>query len=435
MFRKNYFTFLLAIVLFSAGSIAVSAQLMPVTGKVEMKKADGTTVPVADATVDLIRTDIKSTILSTKTNKDGAFNFAGIPPEAVFVLSVSAPNANPEYYPDLVPGLSSGFGIVLSAGNGRRLTEAEILKALSASTNQNSQNAKLTAEQKKKQQEEQKKIDEINSKNTKSKEADGMVKKALDEGRTAFEAKNYDVAIVKFDEGYKASPDYVGSAPVLLNNKALALRLRGSVLYNQSRELTDVNAKMENMKKVTQDFADSAESYNLSWTVSKNTPAADIQDQKNYEANKLQSLRGIKDLVKVMVTTEKIDNSKTGVIKALVQEYIAIETDKTAKAEAQVGLADIYRLAGDPDNAIAEYRKALELSPDNPDALAGLGLSLFDAGERSGNTAQKQEGLNYMQRFADTAPSNHKLKESVAGAVEYLKSQKLTPQKNTKKKN
>ncbi len=93
-------------------------------------------------------------------------------------------------------------------------------------------------------------------------------------------------------------------------------------------------------------------------------------------------------------------------------------------------LADILREAGDSENAIVAYRKALETSPDNPDALAGIGLSLFNSGVVADNKEQKQEGLNYMQKFADTAPENHPLKASVRDAVEYLKTQdKLTPQK------
>ncbi len=73
------------------------------------------------------------------------------------------------------------------------------------------------------------------------------------------------------------------------------------------------------------------------------------------------------------------------------------------------------------------------MSPDNPDALAGLGLSLFNSGVVADNKAQKQEGLNYMQKFADTAPENHPLKASVRDAVEYLKTQdKLIPQKTGK---
>jgi len=43
-----------------------------------------------------------------------------------------------------------------------------------------------------------------------------------------------------------------------------------------------------------------------------------------------------------------------------------------------------------------------------------------------------QEGLNYMQRFADIAPETHPLKASVKDAVDYLKTKQLTPQKTTR---
>lgn len=433
MVRKNYFTFFLAAALFLTSGISVFAQLTPIEGKVELKKADGTTVPVEGATVDLIRTDIKSTMISVKTDKDGVFAFEGLPPEAVFTLAVSAPNTKAEYYPNLTTELVGGFGIVVSPGDGKRLTEDTIRKAISSMP---TEGVRLTAEQKKQQEEYKKQAAEINAKNAKSKETDALVKKALDEGSAAFKADNFDVAIVKFDEGYKASPDFIGSAPALLNNKALALRLRGATVYNQNAKSTDATAKVAAMNKVSKDFADAIDAYNASWTLSKNVPAAEIKDQKSYEANKLQALTGVKDVVRAMVVTEKIDSSKLDIIKSLMQEYVATAADKNAKVEAQVAIADLYRISGDTDNAITEYRKALEIAPDNPDALAGLGLSLFDAGERNENTQQKQEGLNYMQKFADTAPANHRLKESVAGAVEYLKSQNLAPQKtNTKKKN
>jgi hypothetical protein len=49
-----------------------------------------------------------------------------------------------------------------------------------------------------------------------------------------------------------------------------------------------------------------------------------------------------------------------------------------------------------------------------------------------------QEGLNYMQRYTEVAPvsatdsaQTKELKESVKAAVEYLKSEKLVPQKVT----
>ncbi len=433
MFRKNYLTFLLAIALFMTGGIAALAQTAPVMGRVVMKKADGTTVPVADAVIDVYRIDVKGKLPSGKTNGKGEFSFAGFPLGGQFMFAVSAPSAKAEIFPGVKAG-NEKITITLVEGDGARLTEEQARGGLNAAPAANP-SGELTAEQKKAQADYEKQVAEINAKNAKSKESDELVRKALDEGNKAYTAKNYDVAVAKFDEGYKASYDFVGSAPVLLNNKALSLRFRGVDTYNQSRAVTDASARMQSMSKVTKDFADAVDAYSQSLTILKNAPATEIVDRKNYDAVKMDTLRGAKDLAKNMVATEKIDNTKTSAIKTLIEEYAAVETDKAAKAEAQVVLADVYRLAADPDNAITEYKKALETSPDNPDALAGLGLSLFDAGERSGNTQQKQEGLNYMQRFAEVAPSTHKLKESVAGAVEYLKSQKLTPQKTTKKKN
>lgn len=433
MFSKNYLTFILAVVLFMTGGIAALAQTAPVMGRVVMKKADGTTVPVADAVVDVYRMDVKGKLPSGKTNSKGEFSFAGFPISGQFMFAVSAPGARAGIFPGVKAG-NEKITITLVEGDGVRLTEEQARGALNAAPTSNS-SGELTAEQKKAQAELEKQVAEVNAKNAKSKESDELVKKALEEGNKAYTAKNYDVAVAKFDEGYKASYDFVGSAPVLLNNKALSLRFRGVDTYNQNRALTDATARIQSMNKVTKDFAEAVDAYNQSLTILKNAPATDIADRKNYDAVKMDTLRGAKELAKNMVATEKVDTTKTSAIKTLIEEYAAVETDKTAKAEAQVVLADVYRIAADPDNAIIEYKKALETSPDNPDALAGLGLSLFDAGERSGNTQQKQEGLNYMQRFAEVAPNTHKLKESVAGAVEYLKSQKLAPQKTTRKKN
>ena len=49
----------------------------------------------------------------------------------------------------------------------------------------------------------------------------------------ALNAKNYDLAISKFDEGVAAVPDFVGSTPIMLDGKLVALRARG---YDKYRE-------------------------------------------------------------------------------------------------------------------------------------------------------------------------------------------------------
>jgi tetratricopeptide (TPR) repeat protein len=440
MFRKNYFTILLTIALLLAGSVAAFAQTAPVTGKVVIKKADGSTVPAENAMVEVFRTDIKSKLPSDKTNKKGEFSFAGLPLGATFVLSVSAPGAKPGYLPNVKAG-NENITITLEEGDGKRWTEEEVRAALdgaaTTSVSTTDSNAELTEEQKKQKAEYEKKVAEVQAKNEKLEQQSATVKKALEEGGKAFSSKNFDIAIVKFDEGYKANPEYVGSAPVLLNNKALALRERAVDFHNKSVKETDAAAKADLVAKSRKDFADSVEAYNTAWTILKNAPATDITDQQIYQTNKQNTLDGFRNVAKYMIQTEKVEVKQIPTIAALLTEYLAVETDAAKKAEAGVFMGDIYRIVGDSPNAIVEYKKVLETSPNNPDALAGLGLSQVNAGyneDGSINEAMMQEAINNLQRFSEVAPDDHKLKGEVKGMVEFLKTQNFKPQKTTKKK-
>ena len=96
-------------------------------------------------------------------------------------------------------------------------------------------------------------------------------------------------------------------------------------------------------------------------------------------------------------------------------------------------MADALRQAGDSTDALPVYQKVLDATPDNIDALGGMGLSLFDVGVAAENKEQMQEGLNMMKRFTEIAPDTHPLKADIKGAVDYLvNTVKLTPQKSTK---
>lgn len=422
-----------------AGGAAILAQTAPVTGRVELQKADGSKVPVEGALVEVFRTDIKSSLPSDKTNKKGEFSFAGLPLGATFVLSVSAPGAKPGYMPNIKAGAEKLL-LTLSEGDGKRWTEAEIREAIAggaAATNTGTSTKELTEAQKKEQAEFEKKKAEVEAKNAKALKNNEVIQKALTDGNAAFNAKNYDLAITKYEEGVAAEPDFAGSAPVLLNNKGASLTARAVDTFNKNAKATDQAARVEANGKVKKDLADAADSYNRSWTILKAAQPGDIADPKVLESNKLSALKGAKEAFRLMAATEQVDATKTEIAKTLIPEYVALETDAAEKSKAQTTLGDVYRVAGDFDNAIVEYRKALELSANNADALAGLGLSLFASGEATDSTEKKQEGLNYMQKFTEVAPATHKLKDDVASVVEYLKSQKLAPQKVTssKKKN
>src|SRR5688500_18794021 len=64
----------------------------------------------------------------------------------------------------------------------------------------------------------QKKLAEIDTRNKQITENNLKVQNALNDGIIAFKAKNYNLAIEKFDDAIKLDPDYWGTAPVLLTN-------------------------------------------------------------------------------------------------------------------------------------------------------------------------------------------------------------------------
>ncbi|HSI87984.1 MAG TPA: tetratricopeptide repeat protein, partial [Pyrinomonadaceae bacterium] len=126
----------------------------------------------------------------------------------------------------------------------------------------------------------------------------------------------------------------------------------------------------------------------------------------------------------------KVDPAQTDNAKSFLNDMASTESDAAAKAATKTTIGDLYRVAGDSENAIAAYRDALQIDSKNVNAMAGLGLSLFAEGAGNENRAMMQDGLNYMQAFVEDAPDNHKLKASVIEAIDYLKTaEKLTPKK------
>jgi len=438
MFRKDYFKFILALALIVIGGSVIFAQTAPVSGKVELQKADGTKVPVQGALVEVYRVDIKSTMPSDKTDKKGNFSFAGLPLGATFVLSVSAPGAKPGYLPNVKPGSpnSDKLLVTLQEGDGKRWTEQEIRDALSGASTASGgqQTAELTEEQKKAKAEYDKQVAEVTAKNKEIENKNTVITAALKAGNDAFNAKNYDLAIDKYTEGINADPAYAGSAPVLLNNKGVALKIRGIDEYNRGVKSTDAAEKAALTAKAKQDLLDSQAAFASSWKILKNAPAGEIQNQATADKGKYDALVGLTEVYRLIAAT-KAGTPNAAEAKEAFDAYVAVEPDAAKKAKVQITYGDIMREAGDSAAAIEAYRSVLTTTPDNPDALAGLGLSLFNAGVVANDKAQMQEGLNYMNKFIEVAPETHPLKSSVKDAVDYLKTQeKLAPQKVAPKK-
>lgn len=437
MIRKVYFSVFLSLSLLVLMSAAISAQNAPVAGKVQLKKADGTTTPVAGALVEVYRIDVKSSFPSDKTDKKGNFAFAGLPLGGSFVLSVSAPGAKPGYVPNVKPGQqgTDKLLVTLDEGDGRRWTEDEIRQAIAGSAAA-SNNAQPTEDQKKAQAEYEKQVAAVKAKNAEVENKNTVIQKSLDEGNAAFKSKDYETAIAKYTAGIDADPDYVGSAPILLNNRGVVLKLRGIDEYNTAVKQSDAAAKADGIAKAKKDLEDSLDSFSKSWTILKNATPADLQGVTSAEKSKYDALAGLTEGYRLLVVT-KTNPEKAANSKEAFDAYLAVETDPAKKAKAQLVYANIMRDTGDSAKAIEGYRAVLAITPDNADAMAGLGLSLFNAGVVANDKAQMQEGLNYMTKYIETSPivatdsaSVKEFKQSVKDAVEYLKNtEKLAPQK------
>ena len=409
---------------------AFSQTTAPVRGVVKLQQPDGTKVPVADVLVEPFRVDVDAgKPPSTKTNKNGEFTFVGFPLGQKYVLSFSGAAISPAISPTVQPG-AENVEMIVFPGDGKPLTEAEVRAA--AKKAPDGVSTASEADRKKAEAEYQKQVAKITEQNKKAENTNKIVNTVLKEGNDAFTAKNYDLAISKYDEGIAADPDFAGSAPVFHNNKGKVLTTQAVDSYNTSVKLSDAAERSAGMAGVKKRFADAAGSYLKSWNILKNATPADAQERTTFDAYKMVALRGAAETFALAVKTKQVDPSTVEAAKVLVPEYIAVETDANKKSGASIVIADLYRIVEDRENAIVAYKKVLEASPDNVDALAYAGIVLVDLGWLKDNDkALSQEGANYLQKFVAIAPDTHELK---TGAVEYLnilKTQNIIPVKTT----
>jgi len=426
MIQKNHLTLLLtaSLVLFAASSFAVG-QSAPVRGLVKLQKSDGTVVPVVGAIVEAFRTDIdRGKMPESKTNKKGEFSFVGFPLGQRYALAVSGPGISPQVEVDVKGGMES-IVLTVREGDGRRLTEAEARQVAKGAIG--SPTGELTAEEKRQQAENAKKIAEVEASNQKAEGANKIINAAVKAGADAFNAKNYDLAIIEYDKGIEAAPDFVGSAPTFLGNKGLALQKRAVGAYNESLK-GDAAARAAALEKNKADLASAFAAFDRGFELLKSSAAASDTTTPQ------RRLTLLTYALETHGVAAKIahDPARLPAANAILEEYLTAETDQAKRNANLLTFANGMNAAGELKPAAAAYRKVLETAPDNLDAIAGLGLSLYSIGYDPPDKATLQDGLNYMQKFVDAAPDTHPLKQSVKETIEELKNtQKLAPQKVT----
>jgi len=435
MRRFNLTKMIVAAAFLLASGIVGLAQTGQLRGTVQLAGADGKQTPVAGATVDVYRTDMKSEY-HTKSDKKGEWVFAGLPFVGRYVVSVSAPGAAPSARAEVRAGQDISVDMVLSPGDGKKLTEAEAVTASKGAGPATNGGGGESAADKAKAEEMAKKNAEINEANKKIENANKIVGDAFKNGNIALMAKNYDEAIKQYDEGLAADPDHPG-IPSLLTNKSAALRARAVDKYNAAIMSKDEAAKTAGIEAAKADFTAAAEAANKAVELVNKQPAGtDPNDQKQLATNKYYALSARAEAMRLFAM--KVDQTKGPEAAKAYEEYEAVETDAAKKTKAEKDYAELlFQTSGDQagyEKAIAQFQKILEKNPDDTDSLLRVGQALFNIGALNNNDKAKyQEASNYLQRYVDKAPDSQ-LRTEAKELIDTMKQQaNVTPEKTTTK--
>jgi tetratricopeptide (TPR) repeat protein len=435
MISKYFIGALAVAILLAIASVPAFAQVGELRGHVWMQQADGQKVLLADAQIDVFRTDMKAEY-HTKTNKKGEYVFAGLPFIGEYVVAVSNPTASPNFVAHVKAGRGVDFDITVTPGTGKRLTLDEIEKSgATAATPPGGAPPAESAADKAKREEIMKKNAEIEAGNKKITESNEVIARtfkagneALNAANVAAKASNSDQAIQKFgeaitayDEGLAADPDQ----PAILTNKAVALKGRGVERYNaaiRSKTLDDA-ARTAALEQAKGDFKAAAEaSTKAAGMLKAQTAPTDPAELDRYNKNKYAAYVTYAESMRLFVS--KVDPTQADAGLAAFKDYIGVETDPAKKAKAQIDSAQMLLDSGQADKALAEFQAILQSQPDNPEANLGAGLALYASQDKT----KFQEAANYLQHFVDVAPDSNPLKSDAKAILAELKStEKVVP--------
>lgn len=425
MVRKTIYLFLIAIAFFITTTLA-AAQTQQVRGKVTM---DGK--PVKGAVVDIYRQDLPGTY-ELKTGNDGVFQHAGLPFIGTYIISVSAAGATPQARGPMRLG-NAELLVELTTGDGKRLTKDEAKQWAAAGAPKTGGQQTESAEAKKAREEFLKEKERIDAANKKAESSNAIYDRAMKEGNDAFRAKNYDEAILKYDEALNTDPDHP-TAPILMTNKAVVLKQRGVDRYVASNGIKEPDAKIEAINAARKDFLESADFATKAVAGLKTMEKpADSEGQARYKLNFYNALTARADALRLVAKIA--DTSKADEAYNAYQEIIAVETVPEQKAKFEMSAANVLLDAGISDRALAEFKKLIETDPNNYSAYRGAGIALFQTQAKE----NYQEAANYLQLYVDKSPDSTD-KDEVKGILDYLKTegvkaQKInTPAKTTPKK-
>ena len=423
-------------ILMAVASVPAFAQVGELRGHVWMQQADGQKVPLADAQIDVFRTDMKAKY-DTKTNKKGEFVFAGLPFIGTYIVAASHPTASPNFLANVKAGRGQEVDITVTPGGGKRLTVEEIEKAGGTSAAAGGSTGAESAADKAKREELMKKNAEIEASNKKVTEANEVIARTFKAGNEALQAANvaskanntdeaiqkFSEAITQYDQGLAADPDQ----PAILTNKAVALKGRGVERYNstvRSKTLDDAG-RSAGLDQAKADFKAAAETSTKAATMLKGQAApTDPAELDRYNKNKYAAYLTNAESMRLFVS--KVDPTQAEAGLTAFKDYLSIETDPAKKAKAQIDSAQMLLDSGQADKALGEFQSILQSQPDNAEANLGAGLAIYASGDKT----KFQDAANYLQHFVDVAPDSNPLKADAKAILAELKStEKVVPEK------
>lgn len=423
MFRRYVsFAIVCTALVFSAAVLA-SAQTGQLRGKVVLKQADGTEVPLDGASVIVYRTDIAGRY-ETKTNKRGEFAFAGIPFVGTYLITASHAGAQPTWVAGVKAGREVDYEVEMAPGDGSAFTADQVKTMIAQGKSgaaSGTAEVKETSDDKAKRAELERKNAEIMEKNKKAEESNAVIQRTFKAGNDFLKTKDYDQAIAQFDEGLRADPDHPG-APSLMTNKAAALRSRAIVRYNSALQAKDDATKAAGLDAAKKDWREAFEvSSKAVEALKASVSSAPADTAANAKTNLYFALLVRSEAASFFVT--KVDNSQAASGVTAYEEYMAAETDAAKKTQAQHGLAQMLFDANDFDKALVQYQKILAANPDDLVALLRSGQALFNIGAINNDKAKYQEAADYLAKYVDKAPDTDALKGDAQAILETLKAQ------------
>lgn len=233
--------------------------------------------------------------------------------------------------------------------------------------------------------------------------------KILESGNAAVRAEQFDKAIKFYDAGLKIAPTEL----VILNNKSIALRLRGINTYNKSIRIEDKQAKTDGFNAAKKDISDACLVSSEAMKILKEMSSVKLYILESIEDAKLRTLESHAENMRLLATI--VDPSKSDDALAASSEYAAVQPDQEKKLKIQLAAAKMLLDSGNGQKAFVEYKKLLDSDPNNLDARLGVGMALAHSGQKD----DFQEAKRHIRQFVNEAPANH---PSMAIAQEILNS-------------